>query len=568
MNAPISERIRNRNQTPIVLTAVLTMALAACAPAKKKEATPTLGHRLSEAPARQLRATSDGKHLVFLTDVKKPTLPDVPEDLMVGQLATVPSEGGALRVLGQGVTTLDGAFHLSPDGRWVAFLEGFVIGRHVGVLSLAALGRTEKPRQLAEDVSFYRFSKDAKWLGFVASEAFHLHDLTSGKDLLVEEGVATFEFSPAGNAVLFRKPLSAGGQLRLAAIGGDTTPRVSTVAERVGDYGFSPDGKFFALTSRAGGTGAPYQVFVGESGTSKPRSIGEKAGAFIFSPDSKRLAFIANQTPGMPYGDLFVMSLPDETSARIGTSVADFRFAPTSDALALRENQLNERGQAWQEFKVVRVPAGEVRLHQKSLPKSFINFLFSDDGRALAFIKHEKADLDLWRLDMASGSDAPPERVAPWTFEYRFRAAAPGARADLWYRGTCIREGRQCDLFVDEPIAAPTAAIESADAGPGPDAGNAAETPLPAPAHLKVASALSAFEFSPSGNRLFLDLPRFDTTTSFDLAWQAPMPGAVTAPIDRHVLKHSLRALDPDGKRVAYIVTERRREGVYVAELP
>ena len=585
----------------------------ACTKDPTSKLPPTLGKRLSEAPARALKATADGAHLVFVSDVEPPKAKDVPEGMMIGTLVTVPSSGGAVRVLGQGVTTLSDAFQLSPDSRFVAFLSRLDVARHVGALQLADLSRSEVAiRALGEAVSFYDFSADRRFLGYVDAGSLRLLDLATGKDDLIESGVATFEFASDGKALLVRKPLAAGGQLLLVPLDDNGAGEGRTVAERVGDYGFSPDGRFVALTARVDGPNAPYRMLALDrrDPSLQPRSLGDEAGAFVFSPDSKRVAFVANQTPGMPYGDLFVTELASGEQKRVGQSVADFRFSPTSDAIALRENQRNERGQMWQEFKVVRLPSGAVRLHQKSLPKAFINFLFSDDGRELAFIKHVHIDINLWRLDM--DSEAPPELVAPWAFEYRFAKPREGEPRALWYRGACIREGRQCDLFEalqreassqeGEPARGADRAVETeagragagavADAGTGAgadaDAGTGAakaeqkpaEQKIDPPKHPKIAFALSNFTIAPSGDRLFLDLPRLDSTDAFDLAWQpvvrraeaqtgaAAKTGVAAQTIDRQVLKNSLVLLDEAGSRVAYIVMEKRRAGVHVADIP
>ncbi len=585
----------------------------ACTKDPTSKLPPTLGKRLSEAPARALKATADGAHLVFVSDVEPPKAKDVPEGMMIGTLVTVPSSGGAVRVLGQGVTTLSDAFQLSPDSRFVAFLSRLDVARHVGALQLADLSRPEVAiRALGEAVSFYDFSADRRFLGYVDAGSLRLLDLATGKDDLIESGVATFEFASDGKALLVRKPLAAGGQLLLVPLDDNGAGEGRTVAERVGDYGFSPDGRFVALIARVDGPNAPYRMLALDrrDPSLQPRSLGDEAGAFVFSPDSKRVAFVANQTPGMPYGDLFVTELASGEQKRVGQSVADFRFSPTSDAIALRENQRNERGQMWQEFKVVRLPSGAVRLHQKSLPKAFINFLFSDDGRELAFIKHVHIDINLWRLDM--DSEAPPELVAPWAFEYRFAKPREGEPRALWYRGACIREGRQCDLFEalqreassqeGEPARGADRAVETeagragagavADAGTGAgadaDAGTGAakaeqkpaEQKIDPPKHPKIAFALSNFTIAPSGDRLFLDLPRLDSTDAFDLAWQpvvrraeaqtgaAAKTGVAAQTIDRQVLKNSLVLLDEAGSRVAYIVMEKRRAGVHVADIP
>ena len=583
------------------LAAALTASMSACSRTPSGAAQePALGVRLSEAPAVRLEATRDGRHLVFITSPTAAAGPDVPEGIRLGTMAAVPSEGGAVRRLGTGVSTLEGAYQLS--GSRLAFLEGFDISKGAGTLSLADLDKPEEaPRQLAGSVTFHRFSPGGAALAYVADGALHLMDMATGSDAVIDRDVATFEFSASASKLLYRKPWAAGGGLFLADVGsaGQGTSRSAPIqlAERVGDYGFSPDGRFVALTSRTADGGAPYSTLVLSAEAPQRKVLaGERSGSFQFSPDGKVLAFIADQTPGMPYGELSLLSLdiertfsgadgrPGTEIRRLGGSVADFRFSPDGSAIAFRQNMQNGKGQAWQEFQAVRVPSGEVRLHQKSKPKTFISFEFSGDGKELAFIRHNGAQLDLWRAAMADSS--APEAVAPWTYEYHYVAPAGGTAEGLplWYRGNCVREGRDCTLFAAPPLTARASAsapsdVSPADAGAPSQADGGTGAPQPQaekapayPRHPDLARGISGFTLSPSGRRLFLHTPCLDVTDAFDLHWVDTAGVLETLPsrrlVDRHVLQNSLVALDPDGTRVAYVVTGKKRAGVYVAELP
>ena len=590
--------------TPKILTAALTAALSlpisACTRTSSEASKePTLGVRLSEAPAVRLEATRDGRYLVFITSPEAAGGPNVPDGIRLGAMAVVPSSGGAVRKLGEGVSTLEGSYHLS--GTLLSFLGGFDISRGAGTLMLADLDKpAESPRVLAESVTFHRFSPDGAVLAYVAAGVLHLLDAASGKDEVIGQDGATFEFSPDSSRLLFRKPQKVGGGLFLTDVRSSRNPRPSPVqlAERSGDYGFSPDGRFVALTSRSEGPGSPYSTFVlkTEAPAQKLRA-GERSGSFQFSPDSKVLAFIAGQTPGMPYGDLSLLPLesaafsasPDGSAGsseirRIGSSVADFRFSPLGDVIAFRQNMQNDKGQTWQEFLAVRVPSGEVRLHQKSKPKTFISFEFSGDGKELAFIRHNAAQLDLWRIALAG--NASPEVVAPWTYEYHYVAPQDGTGEGLplWYRGSCVREGRDCTLFAAPPLSAASASSKAAepssqttdaahsDAQKASASAEKSEAAPAYPVHQELVRGISGFTLSPSGTRLFLHTPCLDVTDAFDLFWEDPAAGLGTLPgsrrlVDRHVLQNSLVTLDPEGKRVAYVVTGRKRAGVYVAQI-
>jgi hypothetical protein len=80
-----------------------------------------------------------------------------------------------------------------------------------------------------------------------------------------------------------------------------------------------------------------------------------------------------------------------------------------------------------------------------------------------------------------------------------------------------------------------------------------------------VAEGVKSFEFDPrDAGRLLVGWQRKDLV-ALDLAvWEQ---GRLTR-VDSTVLPGSARFLGPDSRRIAYVVVEPRRQGVYVAELP
>lgn len=517
---------------PFLLGAALAApALAACRkpPPKPKG----LGAALVQTAARSLSLTPDGATLFFLADVHPPSEKGAPADVLQGVLTAVGAQGGEPRPLGGGVTTLEDGYRVSPDGRFAAYLAGFRFQGQSGSLYLAPVASGEA-QLLAEGATFYKFSPDGRHLGYVAGGAMRLKTLADGADRVLASPAATFEFSRDGKRLLVRTPASAGSELLL--FDPPEAPAGRKLAAAVGDYDFSPDGERIAFTARVGGPQRPYSLFLAAAGKA-PAPVGaEGVSSFAFSPDSRWLSFLDGVAPpDKNLGDLEVVPAVGGPVVKLGADVDDLRWAPDSKWVALRESHRNNAGRVWSTFKVAAVPSGKVRLKVDGAEKSFVNSSFSSDARSLAYLRVTKDDLALWIVSLAS--EEAPREVEKWVYSYQF---APGDR-ELWYRSRCTAEGRRCDLM-SQSLTDP------------------AQKPV------RLAEGILGFKVAQGGERVLLTYPRFDTRQGVDLGWLDLKTRKVTRGVDQYALPGALFA-DPAGTRIVYLVGERKREGVYRAEL-
>jgi hypothetical protein len=146
--------------------AAVTLLLAALLPGCKKPPPPRKGIgvlRMSTA-ARHLTLSPDRTQLVFVGEIAPPPEKGVPEGVFQGILTSVGVDGGPPRQLGGGVSTLEDGYRLSPDGRWLAYLQGFRFAVQAGSLHVAPMP-TGDAREVAAEAKFYRFSPDSKLLG-------------------------------------------------------------------------------------------------------------------------------------------------------------------------------------------------------------------------------------------------------------------------------------------------------------------------------------------------------------------------------------------------------------------
>jgi dipeptidyl aminopeptidase/acylaminoacyl peptidase len=516
-----------RRLLPVALAA---LCLGACSrrEAKKPKG---LGTAVMQTAARSLSLTPDGKTFLFVADVNPPAEKGAPEGVLQGTLTAL-REKGEPRPLGGGVTTLEDGYRLSPDGRFVAYLAGFRFKDQSGALYLAPLAPGEA-RLLAQGATYYKFSPDGVHLGYVAGGEMRLLTLSTSSDRLVASPAATFEFSRDGRRLLVRKPVAAGGELTLFDPAGKGPGR--TLGERVGDYDFSPDGARVGFTARVGGASEPYALFLGPVDQAPTRVGGEGVTSFAFSPDSQWLSFLDGNRPSKSFGNLEVVAAAGGPVVKIGDDVVEHRWAPDSRAIALRESHEDKVGRVWSTFKVASVPDGKLRLKEDGGARSFINFAFSSDARHLAYLKVTKDASGLWLLAMTG--EAPPREIDKWVYSYQF---APGDK-DLWYRTRCTEEGRRCDLM----------SLDLFDSAAKP---------------LKLVEGVLGFRCAVSGERLLLTFPRFDTHSASDLGWLDLKSRQVHRGVDRYALPGAFFT-DSAGTRVAYLVGERKREGVYVADL-
>jgi hypothetical protein len=386
-------------------------------------------------------------------------------------------------------------------------------------------------------VGFYAATADGGTVGWVADGVLSVLD-RSGAAAPVAMGtaVATFEFAPGREAaaaavrLLARRESRAGGEL-LALTAGKLTP----VAARTAEYRFSSSGDF-AYTVRDGASDG--LAFARAAAPAAAVAVRGNVHSFTFAPDGSAIAFVADVAPGKQ-GDLWVARVSGDAGRpaapeKVASGVGEVRWAPRGGALAwLADFEPGMRSGA---LTVRPSPGAEpVRLATKVSV-----YEFSSDGRAVAFLEHVieggySVDLRLARLD----AGAPrAETVARGAFGFDF---APEGDF-LYYRAGCVQNGESCKLE----------RIPAAGLGPGAK-----------PEHL--AEAVKSFEFDRRGSgRLLLTLQRPDGTPLALAVWQG---GRLTV-IDRGLVAGTAAFLAPDSSRLAYAVSEKGREGVYVATLP
>lgn len=527
----------SRPDRPIACAALgVALAAAACKPGgpKASHRPPSLGRPLAQTPARALAVTPDRRTLLFIGDVRPPAEKTAPEGILVGVLHAVAADGGPARALGSGVPTTDDGYRISPDGRRAAFLSGYRFLDHSGDLQLAELPSGDA-RLVAAGTSFYGFAPAGSALGYVAFGQAHRLDLATGQSRPHGPGAATFSFSPDGQRLLVRRQAALGSALELFEQGAKGASRL---AAGVGEYKFSPDGSAVAYTTRAGGPAAPYELFVGPVAKGARAKVASDVADFAFSPDGRFVAYVAGVSLQKPLAELFVVATAGGKPRKVGDFVDQFQFAADSRHLAWREyHEDPKRGIKWHRLMIAPAAAGAPR----RLGDGVRTFLWSRSGKWLAFLQifekpHYSLDLMLHAVDAAN--DVAPGRIERGVFGYAF---SPGDRF-LYYRSACVRAGRACDLSRVEP-----------------DRGEPA---------VKIADGVWDFRASESGARMLVTYARADSAVAADLAW---LDLAQDRPAPRGVDQHTVGAplfLDPDGKRAAYLVGQRKREGVYVADLP
>jgi len=499
--------------------AALALALCACT---RSEPPAGLGKRLFPAPAQALRPSPDGLYLAWLDGCAPLAQPGLAPGTLSCDLQAAPAAGGEAVRVAREVTTLPGGFAWSAEGHALAALEGYAPEAGAGVLVAWLPGGP--PRRLGDGVSFWAFAPRGRTLGFAWRGQLHLwRPGAEPEPVAGATGVSSFAFHPAGDAgvplLLARRTLAAGGDL-LAVTPGRAPERLGGPA---GDYGFSPAGDRIAFTERSG-DGHDLHVFPAAAPRKGP-ALAEGVTTFAFSPDGAAVAFVADVAPGRQ-GDLWV-ARGAAAPERVARGVGELRWSRAGGRLA------------WLEQYDPRVRAGALAVagpgeRPVALGKNVSAFELSPDGGRIAFLEHVLQggySVDLKVAGTGPGSQAVTLARGVFGFDW----APDGA---LWYRSGCVRSAEACDL----------------DAVP-PGGG----------APRRIAEAVKSFEFDRRRpGRALLGWSRQDRV-ALDLGvWEG---GKVVA-VDRSALPGSAFLLAPDSARLAYVVNDPKRPGVYVAELP
>ena len=511
-----------RRASAFLLGVALAAALGACTARPRPVG---LGRRIAEGKAQGLRPSPDGSRLAWLDRCARPPVAQAPPvcDLLVAAV----DGGGASRVA-EGVSSLEAGFAWGRDGSLAALAR---LDPASGTGALVVVRPGAGPEVVAPAVSFYAFGPGGD-LGLVAAGELQVQ-VPGARPAPVAgaAGVATFEFDPADpGQLLARRQAAAGGAL-LRVRGGVATPLSTAPA---GEYAWSPDGRFVAATVR--GAGGTWDLQLWSAAAARPpATLAGDVQAFSFARDGSAIAFLAGMSPGKA-GDLYAATLgraEDPRPARaalVAKGVGEFRWASAAPRLA------------WLESFDPRIRAGALGLGGPGAPastfgKNVTAFDLSPAGTQAAFLEHVTAggySVDL----MLAAPGAAAATVARGVFGFDF---SPDGRW-LYYRANCVRNAEACDLL----------RVPSAGAAAGQ-------------APVRVAEGVKSFEFDRSRpDRLLIGYARKDLA-ALDLAvWD----GSRLVPVDRAVAPGSARLLPPDGSRLAYVVVDPERAGVYVARLP
>ena len=520
----------------------LLVGLCACARAAPS---PRAGERRAPGPGRDLLAAPRTGAAVYLRAPRHPEGPLIPADVWLGELTLVPP-AGPVRALGIGATNLAGEVVFSPDGRSVAFLRHFDLATHQGELALADLGSTGT-RSLAAAASYFGYSPDGRFLGYVEGGRLWLAELRGGNPRKVGDSVATFEFSSDGQAVLYRRLSAAGSELILAA--SDGAHPSTTVARGVADYRFDRKGQAIAYTVESADQLPELHLWKG----GRERLLGTGAPSFEFSPDGRILAYVAGVSARYLEGDLFAIEVEGGKPQRIGQHAGSYSFSPEGSRVVrlafLRDYYDQARSgklALWSPGQPVRAVANSVRL-----------FGWSHHGGELAYLEtvtHPLYTQELFLLSVEGGAAAGPAAgagPAPRFIGqaiYSFDFTPDDER--LLFKTACTTGGEACDLLSVPTSSATELATSATDGG------------VVGPKPTRVVAGVSDYDYSPDGRWIWVTFAN-PISHSFDLAVIPAKVWSLPRYVDRRVDSHPRWLADG---RLAYLVSEPRRAGVYVAD--
>jgi hypothetical protein len=525
-------------RTAAALVAVaFAVALTACPEGRKATAPAGTGRPVFSGPVRALFPSPDGTALAFLDGCQEVKAQFLPPQTARCDLRVVPAGGGDAAKVAAGVTTLAQGVSWRPDGKALVAMADY---DHAAAAATLVLWDGSSARTLAQGVTFHGYGKGGE-LGFVAAGKLHvmLPGEAAPRAVQGAERVASFDVSPvappscdARDGMLVRlaarRTVAAGGELLAAPCALDRAEPLER--GQVGDYGFARASPYLAYTVQRKDGAALRLVQTVKSVVGF--DLGKGAASFAFGPDGQTVAFVADVAPGKQ-GNLHLGG-PGRKDTVLAREVGEFRWAADAPRLAWLE-RYDPR------VRVGALGAGGPDLAPRTLAPNVSEFEIAPDGARVAFLQHTtrggfSVDLGLAQLDPAAATTAAT--IATGAFGFAF---SPDGKW-LYYRTRCVRNAEACDL-------------ERIPAG-GLPAGGKPE---------RIADGLKSFEFDPRDpGRLLLGWQRADLVALDVGVWEA---GKLTR-VDAAVLPGSVRFLGPDSRRLAYVVVDRKRQGVYVAELP
>jgi hypothetical protein len=412
--------------------AALAAALCAAACTGGKDAAPRgLGRAVYEGPVRALSASPDGAWLAFLdgcADVKGQALP--PQTASC-DLRSVAAGGGAPRRIATAVPTLPHAISWTSGG--LVALAAYEIPTASGALVAWDGG---EPRTLAASgVTFHGVGAHGEiaWV-----ERGHLRVLLPGdaapREVAGAEAVASFELSPAAPdacgagglpvRLFARRAYSAGGEL--LAAGCDLREARPFEKGQVGEYGFSRSAGAFAFTVQ-GRDGAELKLVTPGAA---PATVGRGAQTFAFAPDGRALAFVADVVPGKQ-GNLY-LGAAGRPATLLAREVGELRWAARASRLAWLE-KYDPR------LRSGTLGAGGPGLAPRTFAPNVSDLEIAPDGEHLAFLQHTSRggySVDLALAHLSAPPDAKAAPIAQGVFGFASRRTAPGSTTGRAASGT------------------------------------------------------------------------------------------------------------------------------------
>lgn len=502
----------------------------------------SLGVRKVEGSAIDLRASPDGKIVTALLDGEKPRIDGVPPTMRMGSLWAVPTGDGAAVKVATGAVNVPGGLLFTNDGKYLLALGAYDPTQQSGELLVQDLTDLSKERQrLAPHVTYMKPSFDGTRVAYVDDGVLFEGALPAGPFRQLAGEVATVEFAPNGKQLYFRRKSVAGGgvfQLELA----EEKPTPKRFVDAVGDYAISDDSKWVIAMARTNPRQFGFELFVADTATLKVVKVGDDVVRFAISHDGKWMARMqvpksaaANASPNdLQLGELWLGHTGQADGRKVGDKVREFEFTKDSKQLIFRDNYQvlaligGKSDEKVGDLTTVTLPDGAPKVLQKRSP----NYELSPDGTAIAYTARiERPEYSRHLFLLKEGGE--PVKLQEWLYDYVF--SPQGDR--LFFRANCMREGRSCDLMMQELSKV------------------GVEKPR------KTAQNTFNFKLSEDGSRAITTSPHM-TDELFDVLLTNFATGE-TKTLDQYVMQ-PVHLLSKDGRTAAWIVSDKKNSGVYV----
>jgi hypothetical protein len=418
------------------------LLLGSCQKAPPAPATPLVGgvgRRLVAGAAMDLRLSRDGAWATFLRSPVRPSLEGVNPDSInpksaVGELVAVSLASGESRSVAKSVSNRAGATLFSADGRWLLFLTDTALATGAGTLMTERLDAPGEPEVRGRAVTFVTVSPDSRWLAFIDGGVLKVAALAPGSGArAVAEDVSTAKFALGGSRLLALRRASAGGallQLRTGEVAAATK-----LAEHVADYELSLDGRHVAYTQASAAARDVWDLYVANLDGGAPLKAAAGVGLYGFSPDGRWLGRIEgkrNALGRVVVGALLVGPASGAEARPVGNKVGRFGFSPDGTALWALDlyNEQHDRGT----LLYVDLPERKVR----TLNERAHTGEWGKDGRYLAFNVEMIQPLPSMDLYLYVHGEEHAFRVKEGV--YGFGIAAPEV---LLFRSECVRQSQR-----------------------------------------------------------------------------------------------------------------------------